>query len=76
MNTKIALTAIAIVSALALVVAPAMVGQPALAKKQQVCELPSGNTCPTTAVEEHNTQTTKECRAGKNFENTNPTCPK
>ena len=43
MNTKLALTAIAIVSALALIAAPAMVEQPASAKKIQVC--PSGNPC-------------------------------
>jgi hypothetical protein len=43
MNTKLALTVIAIVSALALIVAPAMVEQPASAKKIQVC--PSGNPC-------------------------------
>ncbi len=43
MNTKMALTAIAIVTALALVVAPAMVEQPASAKKIQLC--PSGNPC-------------------------------
>jgi hypothetical protein len=43
MNTKIALTAIAIVTALALVVAPAMVEQPASAAKQKIC--PSGKPC-------------------------------
>jgi hypothetical protein len=43
MNTKIALAAIAIVSALALIVAPAMVEQQASAKKIEVC--PSGNPC-------------------------------
>lgn len=43
MNTKIALTAIAIATVLALVVAPAMVEQPASATKQKIC--PSGNPC-------------------------------
>jgi hypothetical protein len=43
MNTKMALTAIAIVSALALVAAPAIFEQPASAKKIEVC--PSGNPC-------------------------------
>ena len=70
MNTKIALTAIAIVSALALVVAPAMVEQPASAKKIEVC--PSGNPCQG-ASGEHNPNTT--CAAGKDFENTNANCP-
>jgi hypothetical protein len=75
MNTKTALAAIAIVSALALVVAPAMVGT-ALAKKEEVCTLPSGNPCPTDAVDEHNKQAPDECRAGKDFHNTNANCPK
>ena len=43
MNTKIALAAIAIISALALVAAPAILEQPASAKKIEVC--PSGNPC-------------------------------
>jgi hypothetical protein len=70
MNTKIALAAIAIISALALVAAPAILEQPASAKKIEVC--PSGNPCQG-ASGDHNPNTT--CAAGKNFENTNANCP-
>jgi uncharacterized Zn-finger protein len=70
MNTKIALAAIAIVSALSLVVAPAMVGS-ALATKQELC--PSGKPCPNDNVEEKNKNV--ECTAG-NPENDHPNCPK
>jgi hypothetical protein len=72
MNTKTALAAIAIASALALIVAPAMVGT-ALAKKQEVCTLPSGNPCPG-ATEDHNPQTDKKCVAGSKFQE-NANCP-
>ncbi len=70
MNTKIALTAIAIVSALALVVAPAMVGT-ALAVKQELC--PSGKPCPNENVEDKNRNV--ECTAGSKGTNS-PSCPK
>lgn len=73
MNTKIALTAIAIVSALALVVAPSMVGT-ALAKKEEVCVLPGGNECPNENVEEKNRNVEEECRAGSKGQ-TNANCP-
>jgi hypothetical protein len=69
MNTKIVLTAIAIVTSLALVVAPAMVEQPASAKKVQVC--PSGNECQGNSGE-HNPNA--ECAAGRNLQ-TNANCP-
>jgi uncharacterized Zn-finger protein len=71
MNTKIALTAIAIVTALALVVAPAMVEQPASAKKIELC--PSGKPCPNENVEDKNKNV--ECTAG-NPDNDHPNCPK
>jgi hypothetical protein len=70
MNTKMALTAIAIVSALALVVAPAMVGS-ALAVKEELC--PSGKPCPNENVEDKNKNV--ECRAGSKGQ-TNANCPK
>jgi hypothetical protein len=69
MNTKIALTAIAIAAALALIVAPAMV-ETALAKKTEVC--PSGNECQG-ASGAHNPNA--ECAAGRNLQ-TNANCPK
>ena len=74
MNTKIALTAIAIVSALALIVAPATVGT-ALAKKQEVITCPSGNPCPNENVEEKNKNVEEECLSGRDFHNTNANCP-
>jgi hypothetical protein len=73
MNMKIALTAIAIVSALAVIVAPAMVGT-ALATKEEVCVLKGGNECPNTTVEEKNQNAVDECRAGSKGQ-TNANCP-
>lgn len=73
--TFAATAAIAIVSALALLVAPAMVGS-ALAKKEEVITCPSGKPCPNENVEEKNKNVKEECRAGKDFHNTNPNCPK
>jgi hypothetical protein len=69
MNTKIALTAIAIVTALALVVAPAMLDQPASAKKTQIC--PSGNECQGKSGANN---PNAECAAGRNLQ-TNANCP-
>ncbi len=72
MNTKIALTAIAIVSALALIVAPAMVGT-ALAKKEEVTICPSGNECRGNSGAS-NPNAFDECRAGSKGQ-TNANCP-
>jgi hypothetical protein len=71
-KTTTALVAIAIVSALALIVAPAMVGE-ALARKQEVCTLPSGNPC-VGATEDKNPQREEQCQAGRNLQ-TNSNCP-
>ena len=72
MNTKIALAAIAIVSALALVVAPAMV-ESALATKTKETVCPSGNPCQG-ASGEHNPNIKVTCKAGSK-DQTNANCP-
>ena len=73
-NQNTALAVIAIVSALALAIAPALVGS-ALAKKEEVCLLPSGKPCPNENVEEKNRNVEQECRAGSKGQ-TNANCPK
>jgi hypothetical protein len=67
MDTKIALTAIAIVTALALVVAPAMLDQPASAKKTTLCSSgPTAGTgpCPGNSGE-NNPNRCEETKAGQ-----------